>query len=76
MKSSNKLNRPVTWAGAALALVTIIAFAMPAQAVSLLEQATSTLRDHLCTRFCGHHCHHHGHVWCGGHEDFWCPGHH
>ena len=75
MNSSSKLNRPATWAGAALALAAIIAFAMPTQAAVLFGQATATLRDHLCERFCGHHHHHHGHVWCGGQEDFWCPGH-
>jgi hypothetical protein len=32
--------------------------------------------DHVCgTRFCGHHCHHHGHVWCDGHSHWYCPGH-
>ncbi|WP_147263653.1 hypothetical protein [Roseimicrobium gellanilyticum] len=33
--------------------------------------------DHICgTRFCGQHCHHHGHVWCDGHAHWYCPGHH
>lgn len=75
MKSFNQLNRPTKWAGAALALVATMALIMPTQAATLFEQV-ATLHEHLCTRFCGHHCHHHGHVWCGGYEDFWCPGHH
>lgn len=32
--------------------------------------------DHICgSRFCGHHCHHHGHVWCDGYSHWYCPGH-
>jgi len=75
MKSFDQLNRPTKWAGAALALVATMALIMPTQAATLFEQV-ATLHEHLCTRFCGHHCHHHGHEWCGGYEHFWCPGHH
>jgi hypothetical protein len=62
---------------AALAVVACtLAFTPSAQAAisSTVTEAGAQLMR-LCTRFCGCHHHHHGHVWCGGHEDFWCPGH-
>ncbi len=31
---------------------------------------------HVCGyRFCGWHEHHHGHVWCDGHNHWYCGGH-
>ena len=76
MNTSNKLNRPVTWAGAALALVAITAFAMPTQATAVVQSAFTMVSEHLCVRFCGCHQHHHCHEWCDGYQHYHCPGHH
>jgi hypothetical protein len=51
-------------------------YTTPAQAASLAITSVKEAHGYLCVRFCGSHCHHHGHVWCGGYEHFWCPGHH
>lgn len=54
-----------------------IATATPSQTSPETMRRRGRGRGHICgTRFCGHHCHHHGHVWCDGHNHWYCPGHH
>lgn len=71
MKKSTILAVPL------LALMLLVALTPSARAavVDSAKGATASLM-HLCTRFCGCHHHHHGHVWCSGRADYWCPGHH
>jgi hypothetical protein len=52
-------------------LLTLILPASALTAVVLFAAAVS----HTENRFCGSHCHHHGHYWsCGGYT-YYCCGH-
>lgn len=64
----------------------LLAFFLPAAAVtaaigltvaspSTVSAADSGPVAHTQTRFCGSHCHHHGHYWSCGGCTFYCCGH-
>lgn len=55
----------------ALTAVVLFAVAPPATAAAADNGPVS----HTTQRFCGSHCHHHGHYWnCGGYT-YYCCGH-
>ncbi len=57
----------------ASALIAIVAFA--AATPSTAHAADSGPLAHTESRFCGSHCHHHGHYWSCGGCTYYCCGH-